>query len=99
MDLLAVFRARVTAWCVNAANKSEETGDANKESLALLKPPFRLISHGHELTPDLDSKSLGELGIRDQQVSTFILSILFLFFGLPSFQVCGETSGSSEVLN
>ena len=80
-----MFRARVTAWCVNAANKSEETGDANKESLALLKPPFRLISHGHELTPDLDSKSLGELGIRDQQVSTFILSILFLFFGLPSF--------------
>lgn len=78
MDLLAVFRARVTAWCVNAANKSEEAGDANKENLALLKPPFRLISHGHELTPDLDSKSLGELGIRDQQVSRDCLDI-FLF--------------------
>lgn len=65
-DLLAVFRARVTSWCINAVNKQDDA--ANKENFALLKPPFRLISHGHELTPDLDVKTLAELGVRDQQL-------------------------------
>ena len=36
---------------------------------APLTPPFRLISQGHELTPDLDEKSLGEVGFKDLQVS------------------------------
>lgn len=64
-DLLAVFRARITYWCVHTAKKDETI---NKDSLAALKPPFRLISLGHELTPDLDMKTMGELGVRDQQV-------------------------------
>ena len=80
VDLLAVFRARITSWCITAASKSEETGDTNKENLALLKPPFRLISHGHELTPDLDSKTLGELGIRDQQVCLNIILFQNMIF-------------------
>lgn len=33
-----------------------------------LTPPFRLISQGHELTPELDEKSLGEVGFKDLQV-------------------------------
>ena len=37
-----------------------------------LTPPFRLISQGHELTPDLDEKSLGEVGFKDLQVYTLV---------------------------
>ena len=65
-DLLACFRARVTHWCVNAQQEKDEANSSS--STTVLKPPFRLITHGHELTPDFDMKTLGEIGMRDQQV-------------------------------
>ena len=73
-ELLAVFRARVTHWCVTAQNEREENGN-NGDNVTILKPPFRLISHGHELTPDLDMKTLGDLGMRDQQVMSQHITI------------------------
>ena len=66
-DLLAKFRARVTHWCVTSQQEKDE-GNTTNDNVTVLKPPFRLISHGHELTPDLDMKSLWELGVRDEQV-------------------------------
>lgn len=78
-DLLAKFRARVTHWCVEAQKEKDENSgvvdgggtNTSNNSHTVLKPPFRLISHGHELTPDLDMKTLWELGVRDQQVNIF----------------------------
>ena len=77
-DLLAKFRARVTHWCVEAQREKDESGSADSNSHTILKPPFRLISHGHELTPDLDMKTLWELGVRDQQVLSSIVSLIIL---------------------
>ena len=68
-DLLATLRARITHWCIGVQER-KKPNDSSTE----LKPPFRLISHGHELTHDLDMKTLGEIGVRDQQVSAKFFS-------------------------
>ncbi|XP_065067715.1 ubiquitin carboxyl-terminal hydrolase 34-like isoform X1 [Rhopilema esculentum] len=65
-DLLAKLRAEVTHWCVKLQKEQEEKGQP--QLTPPLQPPFRLISHGHELTPDLDQKALGELGMKNQQL-------------------------------
>ena len=67
-DLLAKLRAEVTHWCVRLQREQEESGQP--QVTPPLQPPFRLISHGHELTPDLDQKAIGELGMKDQQVGS-----------------------------
>lgn len=67
-DYLAKFRARVTHWGINAQKEKEEGTSKSSMSGPVLKPPFRLITHGHELTPDLDMKTMGELGVKNQQV-------------------------------
>eukprot|EP00794_Sanderia_malayensis_P020521 gene20521-22540_t len=65
-DLLAKLRAEITHWCVKLQSEHDEK--ERPQVAQPLQPPFRLISHGHELTPDLDHKALGELGIKDQQL-------------------------------
>ncbi|XP_065661314.1 ubiquitin carboxyl-terminal hydrolase 34 isoform X2 [Hydra vulgaris] len=62
-DLLATLRARITHWCIGVQERKKPNDNSTE-----LKPPFRLISHGHELTHDLDMKTLSEIGIRDQQL-------------------------------
>ncbi len=74
-DLLAKLRAEITHWCVKLQKEHDEKG--RPQVAQSLQPPFRLISHGHELTPDLDSKALGELGIKDQQVCIYV-SVFFV---------------------
>ena len=66
LDLLAKLRAEVTHWCCRLQQEREEKGE--DQGAPPLRPPYRLISHGHELTPDLDHKTIGELGMKDQQV-------------------------------
>lgn len=79
-DLLSCFRAQVTYWCVSI--QKERGSTSSTDNTTILKPPFRLITHGHELTPDFDMKTLAELGMRDQQVSFLsvfnILNAIFL---------------------
>jgi len=65
-DFLATLRAEVTHWCVRLQREQEEKGKT--QPTPPLQPPFRLISHGHELTPDLDQKTLAELGMKNQQL-------------------------------
>lgn len=65
-DLLSCFRAQVTYWCVSI--QKERGSTSSTDNTTILKPPFRLITHGHELTPDFDMKTLAELGMRDQQL-------------------------------
>lgn len=40
-----------------------------------LMGPVRMISSGHELTTDYDEKTLHELGFKDMQVTTWLLSL------------------------
>ena len=76
-DLVADLRAEVTHWCKQLREKLKEQqqGEGSSQHSALspfspqLHPPFRLISQGHELTPDLDEKTLAEVGFKDLQVS------------------------------
>ena len=83
-DLVAELRAEVTCWCKKLREKhdqSKQDKDSTKigpsvfsspgssfSPFSSLTPPFRLISQGHELTPELDEKSLGEMGFKDLQV-------------------------------
>ena len=75
-DLVADLRAEVTFWCKQEEleKKPQFTGDSASQHTPLspfspqLHPPFRLLSQGHELTPDLDEKSLAEVGFKDLQV-------------------------------
>lgn len=76
-DLVADLRAEVTFWCKQLQEKlrkEPQLGDGSSQHTPLspfspqLHPPFRLISQGHELTPDLDEKSLAEVGFKDLQV-------------------------------
>lgn len=76
-DLVADLRAEVTFWCKQLQEKLKKEsrlGDGSTQHAPLspfspqLRPPFRLISQGHELTPDLDEKSLAEVGFKDLQV-------------------------------
>jgi ubiquitin carboxyl-terminal hydrolase 34 len=80
-DLVAELRAEVTCWCKKLQEKHDQTKqdqDTGKigfsspgssfSPFSSLTPPFRLISQGHELTPELDEKSLGEVGFKDLQV-------------------------------
>ena len=76
-DLVADLRAEVTFWCKQLQEKlrkDPQLGDGSSQHTPLspfspqLHPPFRLISQGHELTPDLDEKSLAEVGFKDLQV-------------------------------
>ena len=77
-DLVADLRAEVTFWCKQLEEKHKKepqlAGEGTSQHSQLspfspqLHPPFRLISQGHELTPDLDEKSLAEVGFKDLQV-------------------------------
>lgn len=72
-DLVADLRAEVTHWCKKLREKQQHFGSASQHSLLSpishqLNPPFRLISQGHELTPDLDEKCLADVGFKDLQV-------------------------------
>ncbi|CAB3983712.1 Ubiquitin carboxyl-terminal hydrolase 34 [Paramuricea clavata] len=83
-DLVAELRAEVTCWCKKLQEKHDQIKqdqDAAKmgppvflspgssfSPFSGLTPPFRLISQGHELTPELDEKSLGEVGFKDLQL-------------------------------
>lgn len=76
-DLVADLRAEVTFWCKQLQEKlrkDPQLGEGSSQHTPLspfsaqLHPPFRLISQGHELTPDLDEKSLAEVGFKDLQV-------------------------------
>lgn len=75
-DLVADLRAEVTFWCKQEEleKKPQFTGDSASQHTPLspfspqLHPPFRLLSQGHELTPDLDEKSLAEVGFKDLQL-------------------------------
>jgi hypothetical protein len=66
----------VTHWCKQLQEKirSEHQVEDNTRHTPLspfspqLHPPFRLISQGHELTPDLDEKTLADVGFKDLQV-------------------------------
>lgn len=83
-DLVAELRAEVTCWCRKLQEKHEQMKQSEESSklgsslfssqsafspFSSLTPQFRLISQGHELTPELDEKSLGEVGFKDLQVS------------------------------
>ena len=83
-DLVADLRAEVTFWCKQLQEKlrkDPQLGDSSSQHTPLspfspqLHPPFRLISQGHELTPDLDEKSLAEVGFKDLQVHHNFLKI------------------------
>jgi ubiquitin carboxyl-terminal hydrolase 34 len=83
-DLVAELRAEVTCWCKKLQEKHDEikqdqdtakmgppvfsSPGSSFSPFSGLTPPFRLISQGHELTPELDEKSLGEVGFKDLQV-------------------------------
>ncbi|KAL9953976.1 hypothetical protein ACROYT_G041461 [Oculina patagonica] len=76
-DLVADLRAEVTFWCKQLQEKlrkDPQLGEGSSQHTPLspfsaqLHPPFRLISQGHELTPDLDEKSLAEVGFKDLQL-------------------------------
>ncbi|CAH3140586.1 unnamed protein product [Pocillopora meandrina] len=76
-DLVADLRAEVTFWCrqlQDKLKKDTQLVDGSSQHTPLspfssqLHPPFRLISQGHELTPDLDEKSLAEVGFKDLQL-------------------------------
>ena len=83
-DLVAELRAEVTCWCKKLQEKRDQSRQHEETKMSTpslsspfssfspfsqsLTPPFRLISQGHELTPDLDEKSLGEVGFKDLQV-------------------------------
>ena len=84
-DLVADLRAEVTIWCAKLEERRQQQLQTQKElarqqstsqPLASLPgyppalvPPLRLISTGHELTPDLDEKTLAEVGLKDLQVN------------------------------
>ena len=94
-DLVAELRAEVTCWCKKLREKhdqSKQDKDATKIGPSVfsspgssfspfsgLTPPFRLISQGHELTPELDEKSLGEMGFKDLQVVYYENKLPVLF--------------------
>ena len=72
-DLVADLRAEVMHGCKKLREKQQHFGSASQHSLLSpishqLNPPFRLISQGHELTPDLDEKGLADVGFKDLQV-------------------------------
>lgn len=75
-DLVSELRAEVTHWCKQLQEKikNEQQGEDTTRHIPLspfspqLHPPFRLISQGHELTPDLDEKTLADVGFKDLQV-------------------------------
>ncbi len=83
-DLVAELRAEVTCWCKKLQEKHDQVKQDEDSSkiappvfssssssfspFSSLTPPFRLISQGHELFPELDEKSLGEVGFKDLQV-------------------------------
>lgn len=81
-DLVAELRAEVTYWCKKLQDKHDQMRKCENDLIKLGPPvysslassfsgelpPFRLISQGHELTPELDEKSLGEVGFKDLQV-------------------------------
>ena len=77
-DLVAELRAEVTFWCKKLHEQTKQDQETAKigfsspgssfSPFSSLTPPFRLISQGHELTPELDEKSLGEVGFKDLQV-------------------------------
>lgn len=77
-DLVSELRAEVTHWCQKLQEriKNESQGEGTSKHSPLspfppqLHPPFRLISQGHELTPDLDEKTLADVGFKDLQVFT-----------------------------
>ena len=90
-DLVADLRAEVTFWCrqlQDKLKKDTQLVDGSSQHTPLspfssqLHPPFRLISQGHELTPDLDEKSLAEVGFKDLQVQWKVLwfDCIFFFF-------------------
>lgn len=100
-DLVADLRAEVTFWCKQLQDKlrkDPQLGDSSSQHTPLspfsaqLHPPFRLISQGHELTPDLDEKSLAEVGFKDLQVQKenkcifghlYLIILLLLYSGKP----------------
>ncbi|XP_048585971.1 ubiquitin carboxyl-terminal hydrolase 34 isoform X2 [Nematostella vectensis] len=75
-DLVAELRAEVTHWCKllqERIQQEHQSGDGMQHAplspfSPQLHPPFRLISQGHELTPDLDEKSLADVGFKDLQL-------------------------------
>ena len=77
-DLVAELRAVVTCWCKKLQEKHDQTKQEQNTTFSSpgssfspfssLSPSFRLISQGHELTPELDEKTLGEVGFKDLQV-------------------------------
>ncbi|EDO36755.1 predicted protein, partial [Nematostella vectensis] len=75
-DLVAELRAEVTHWCKllqERIQQEHQSGDGTQHAplspfSPQLHPPFRLISQGHELTPDLDEKSLADVGFKDLQL-------------------------------
>lgn len=95
-DLVADLRAEVTFWCrqlQDKLKKDTQLVDGSSQHTPLspfssqLHPPFRLISQGHELTPDLDEKSLAEVGFKDLQVQWKVLWFDCIFFSFFLFGV------------
>lgn len=95
-DLVADLRAEVTFWCrqlQDKLKKDTQLVDGSSQHTPLspfssqLHPPFRLISQGHELTPDLDEKSLAEVGFKDLQVQWKVLWFDCIFFSFFLFSV------------
>ena len=69
-DLVADLRAEISVWWENKMSCQEAGASMLGNllgSVAAPPPQLRLISQGQEITPDLDERSLAELGFKDLQ--------------------------------
>lgn len=88
-DLIAELRAEVARWWENLHKQQlqRHQAEGGAHGSTLLSPilgamlgdgPIRIITHGQELTLDMDEKSLGEMQFKDLQVWTLLYSYIFV---------------------
>lgn len=69
-DLVADLRAEISVWWEGKLTGGEGVsmlGSLLGSNMLTSPPQLRLISQGQEITPDLDERSLAELGFKDFQ--------------------------------
>jgi len=66
-DYIGELRAEVYHWLQSIAKKGKTETDTGSKSTSL-EGSLRLLSQGQELTPDLDEKTLSEMGFKDNQL-------------------------------
>ncbi|KAI4467227.1 ubiquitin carboxyl-terminal hydrolase [Holotrichia oblita] len=66
-DYVADLRAEIVKWWEDLCQKNTD-GEKVSTSIILQQNPIRIITQGQELTTDCDEKTLGEMGLKDNQM-------------------------------